>query len=101
MTCTFDLNERTVHVYRELVRLGAQPVSVLARKTGVKRTTLYYALERLSESGMIEMTSAGNHRMCIAKPAGAITQFFDAHREELATYEQALQGAWRGEVNSE
>jgi len=48
------IDQKEAEVFLELLRLGAQPVSVLAKYTNVPRTTMYSIIERLKKLKLIE-----------------------------------------------
>jgi len=48
------LNEKEAQTYLSLLRLGAQPASVIAKKTGQNRSSCYLILERLIQKGFVE-----------------------------------------------
>ncbi len=47
-------NEKEVKVYVTTLQLGMAPVSVIAIRAGLKRTTVYDVLKKLAERGMVE-----------------------------------------------
>lgn len=49
-------SEKEARIYIELVQLGPQPVSVIARRAQINRTTAYDILESLSKKGLIRST---------------------------------------------
>ncbi len=48
-----DLTRKEAQAYTMLLRIGASPVSSLARRTSLKRVTLYSVLESLVQKGLI------------------------------------------------
>lgn len=46
-------SEKEALVYTHLIRLGAQPVSVIAKKAQINRTTTYDIIESLTKKGLI------------------------------------------------
>ena len=49
----FGLNEKESTAFLELVRLGASPVSIWAKHTGINRSSMYVLLERLKKEGLV------------------------------------------------
>lgn len=50
------LSEKEALVYTHLIRLGPQPVSVVAEKADINRTTTYDIIESLTKKGLISST---------------------------------------------
>ena len=48
------LNQKETKIFLTLLELGAQPVSVIGKRAGVPRTTMYTILEKLKGLGLIE-----------------------------------------------
>ncbi len=55
------LNENEAQTYLCLLRLGPQSVSVIAKKTGLNRSSCYVILERLLQKGFIEKLIQANN----------------------------------------
>ncbi len=47
------LSDKEAKIYIQLIRLGAQPASVISKKTEINRTTTYDVIEALTEKGLI------------------------------------------------
>jgi len=47
------LNEKETTAFLELVRLGARPISVWAKHSGINRSSMYVMLERLAKLGLV------------------------------------------------
>ncbi|MEK7649084.1 MAG: helix-turn-helix domain-containing protein [Patescibacteria group bacterium] len=47
------LNDAEVDIYKVLLGIGASPASMVAKQTGIKRTTTYSILQNLKEKGFV------------------------------------------------
>jgi len=69
------LSDKEAQVYLQLIRLGAQPASVISRNANINRTTGYDILESLTKRGLIRSM----------RKKGA-TVFESLHPKELISY---------------
>jgi sugar-specific transcriptional regulator TrmB len=53
-------SEKEARVYMHLIRLGAQPVSVISEKAEINRTTTYDIIESLTKKGLISSIRKGS-----------------------------------------
>ena len=53
-------SEKEAMIYVQLIRLGAQAVSVISEKTGINRTTTYDIIESLTKKGLIASIKKGS-----------------------------------------
>lgn len=53
-------SEKEAKIYMQLIRLGAQPVSVISQKAGINRTTTYDIIESLTKKGLISSIKKGS-----------------------------------------
>ena len=67
-----SLDHSFILVYRQLQLLGCQPVSVIARKLGMKRTTMYYLLERLALLGVVQESVRGRIKYFAPTPLSSV-----------------------------
>lgn len=49
----FGLNQKETKAFLELVSLGAKPISIWAKHTGINRSSMYVILERLANLGLV------------------------------------------------
>lgn len=70
-----DLETKETDLYIQLLRLGEQPASVIARQTNLKRTTVYDILSKLIKKGLAHKISSKN-----------VTKFKVLHGEDLLLY---------------
>lgn len=62
----FHLDEKETNAFLELVKLGASPVSVWAKRAGINRSSMYVILDRLVAAGVVSLFA---HRAVMhAKP---------------------------------
>jgi len=54
---TFDLNEKDIEIYLDLLKHGHTAVSTIAARTHIDRTTAYSAIKRLISKGLIVRTA--------------------------------------------
>jgi len=57
------LNEKEAQTYLALLKLGPQPVSVIAKKTNMNRSSCYMLLDRLSQKGTVEKIIQENNTL--------------------------------------
>ena len=77
------LDELSMQIYGDLRSIGKLPVSTLARRTGTKRTTMYYLLERLGECGMITYTKSNGMRLFAAEDPKRISSLVHKRIESI------------------
>ncbi|HFC76933.1 MAG TPA: hypothetical protein ENJ27_01750 [Candidatus Moranbacteria bacterium] len=61
-----NFDEKEVDVYLALLELGEANIEQIAKKSGVKRTTVYHVIEALKEKGHIEMSKIGKKTLYYA-----------------------------------
>ena len=62
----FGLTENEIEIYLTLLRLGSANPSEIAEKTGLSRSYVYDALERMLEKGIVSSVSKKNKKHFIA-----------------------------------
>lgn len=87
----FGLSEKEESVLLKLIELGAQPVSVIARHSGIPRTTMYFLLEHLVQSGFVETFERGGIRFAKAIPVRSMPGMLEGHQEKMALAVDALE----------
>ncbi len=90
--CQIGFSENEARVYLELLKLGAQPVSVLAKKVGLNRTTTYSILRTLEEKGIVSSYMSRNIKFFCANDPNSLVgyvdrkcQVFDYYRSQILT----------------
>uniref|UniRef100_A0A7C4R2T7 Transcription regulator TrmB N-terminal domain-containing protein n=1 Tax=candidate division CPR3 bacterium TaxID=2268181 RepID=A0A7C4R2T7_UNCC3 len=76
-------DEKEAMVYIALLELGPSPVAMIAKKTGIKRTGIYYDLENLREKGYISETVENKKKKYIAEEPERIKKIFQQRVERL------------------
>lgn len=51
---SFGANDKEAEIFLKLLELGAQPISVIAKHSGIPRPSMYVVLEKLKKLGLIE-----------------------------------------------
>jgi HTH-type transcriptional regulator, sugar sensing transcriptional regulator len=54
-----NFDEKEADIYLALLELGEANIEQIAKKSGVKRTTVYHVIDSLKEKGYIEMAKSG------------------------------------------
>lgn len=82
------LSEKAAKIYLAVLELGEATVQQIAKKAGLKRTTLYYILEELKKSGAILETKRKQKIFYIAE---APRNVLKRAKERLWDFEESLQ----------
>lgn len=61
------LDKKEIQVYLALLELGEANIGEIAKKSGVKRTTVYDVLESLKEKGLLGQTKRKSHTLYFAE----------------------------------
>lgn len=77
---SLGFTEKEAKLYLTLLEIGPNPVSSIARKAGITRTTAYAALETLKEKGLVS-----------AIEQGGIQQYAGVEAEKLEEYARSQQ----------
>jgi sugar-specific transcriptional regulator TrmB len=64
----FGLNKNEANVYLALLQLGPSPVLAIARRTGLKRPTIYLILDELIKHGLAALVPQEKKKLFIALP---------------------------------
>ena len=78
------LSDNEARVYLAALELGETSVYRLAKKSGVKRTTTYLAVESLKEKGLMSNASRNNVLVCYAENPQKLTELLDEKKKALA-----------------
>ncbi len=82
------LSEKAAKVYLASLELGEATVQDLAKKSGLKRTTIYYTLEELKQSGAIIETERNKKAYFLAEAPRTVLKRV---KERLWDFEQSLE----------
>lgn len=81
------MTEKEASVYLAILGLGNSTIKPIADRSGVKRTSIYYFIDRLVESGLVEQTIIRNRTYYKALPPQSM---IDLQKSRLKEIEQAL-----------
>ena len=70
-------------IYLMLIDITKAQAGVLARKTGIHRRSVYDALDRLIEKGLVSYIVENGNRFYIAEDPKRIQELIDAKKEEI------------------
>src|SRR3989339_1115358 len=76
-------DEKEAMIYIALLELGPSPVAMIAKKTSIKRTCIYYDLEQLKEKGYISEIIENKKKKFIAEDPEKIKTIFQQRVERL------------------
>lgn len=74
---SIGLDQQTERAYRALLALGDAPASSIARRSGIKRTSIYHTLETLISMGLITSYKDCGVRRFIAEHPSKLKTFFE------------------------
>ncbi|MFA5926260.1 MAG: helix-turn-helix domain-containing protein [Parcubacteria group bacterium] len=78
------LNENEAKIYLAALELGQTTVSRIARKSGIKRTTVYLSLENLKEKGLISMVQTKGRSIFYAEDPRNLERLMEERKERIA-----------------
>lgn len=87
----FGLDPKETTAFLELVQLGAKPVSLWARHTGINRSSMYVVLERLVKHGLVTTFIYKGVKYAQAIPAAELPVVLNDREELLANTRALLQ----------
>lgn len=76
------LNKKESQAYLELLRLGTQPASSIARKMNIPRSTAHFLLENLVDRRFCIQTKKGNTFLFTAEPPQNIVKILETEKEK-------------------
>src|SRR3989338_2483722 len=77
------LTANEASLYLELLELGQAQAGLLSRKTGIHRRSIYDALERLIEKGLVSYIMENGKRYYIATDPKSVQELIDEKRQEI------------------
>lgn len=90
LLCKIGLTVNESRIYLEMLKLGDHPVSLVAKRVGVNRTTAYAVLNSLKEKGLVGAYLRSGVQYFVAHDPNALIGFldtkvktFDYFREEI------------------
>lgn len=88
---SIGLNEKDQKVYLSLLELTDAPVSNIARKTGLERTTTYHHLKKLLKLGLVSTYTSKNTKRFSAENPNKIRGIFEENLLMIEKYLPELQ----------
>ena len=70
-------------LYVAALELGEAPISDVATRAGLVRTTAYDALSRLEEEGLVAIVKSGNKRIVVAEDPSVLLERIEARKQML------------------
>ncbi len=88
-------SDKEAKIYLQLIRLGAQPASTIAKKAGINRTTTYDIIESLTKRGLISSTRKGGSTYFKALDPKELINYLERekieHTKKLSKYQQEIE----------
>ena len=84
------LTEKDKHIYIAALKVGAQPASVIARRTGYKRVDTYNHLQILCREGLCQAHLRGNIMHFLACPPGKLRRIVSNKKDLMIEAEKWL-----------
>ena len=79
----FGLKEREIKVYLACLELGSTTVLQIAKKTGLKRPTVYDILEVLKNKGLVGQSIKGKKRLIYAEEPEKLSKLLEEKEQQL------------------
>jgi len=87
---SIGLNEKEAKIYISLIKLGPQPVSVIAKKISMNRSSCYNLLDKLRQKGVVEKVIQENNMLFRSVEPGHVLDQLKGKRYELDSQIQNL-----------
>jgi sugar-specific transcriptional regulator TrmB len=84
------LADKEAAIYLALLQVDSTPVAALAKKTKIKRPTVYVVLESLAKKGLVSETTVGKKTQYQAEPPERLKTFVERQKILLEEREQRL-----------
>lgn len=82
--------DKEVSVYISLLELGPQPVSVIARKSNLNRSTTYVVLESLLKRGVVSKFTRSDIQHFAATNPESLLAYIERSKKDLEKYHQCI-----------
>ncbi|MFH1500791.1 MAG: helix-turn-helix domain-containing protein [archaeon] len=89
------MSDTEIKVYLSLLELGSGLAGEITKKSGLNRTNVYDALERLIEKGLVSYVVKANRRLFQAVNPERLTDILKQRQEELADLMPKLQAVFK------
>ncbi|HRY59766.1 MAG TPA: helix-turn-helix domain-containing protein [Patescibacteria group bacterium] len=80
---TLGLDEREAKTYLTALEIGSSTIAYLAKKTGVKRTSLYVYIEDMIARGLISITVSGKRKLYEALEPEGLEALIERQKEAV------------------
>ncbi len=90
----FGLSNKEAQIYLSLLELGTTPVSLVAKKAGINRSTTYVILDQLSKSGLVSIAEESGVKLYTAASPDRLIQIAESavrKYSDLATVARRIQ----------
>lgn len=84
------LTKKEAKVYLELLKLGPQPVSILANRLGINRNTCYSVLKELSLKNLVKTYKKGSIKYFMANDPNSLVAFVDSQLRTFDYYRSEI-----------
>ncbi len=86
----FGFSPSEIKVYLQLLRKGSSYANRISAETGINRTNVYEALDRLSSKGVVSFVTRNKVKWFEAKPPTALYSLIQEKEEELEETKEGL-----------
>ncbi len=81
-------NKKETKIYLELLRIGPQPVSVIAKRLCYNRTSTYSVLGSLQQKGVVSCYKQYNLKIFVASDPNSLIAYLDSKSNTFAYYKK-------------
>lgn len=85
------LSDKEITMYLALVKVGSAPASVLAKRTGMVKSTAQYTCKQLQKKGIATVAEKNDTYIYTPEPPEKLLLLLDRQRQEIGRKEQAVQ----------
>lgn len=80
---SIGLSEKETKIYLTLLEIGSQPVSTIAKKTKINRTTCYLIIDELTNKGLVSSFNKASVKYITAEPPKSIIKFLQHQKNKI------------------
>lgn len=84
------LSKAEIKVYLTLLKIGSSSTGIITKQIGLRKSTIYDCLNRLSEKGLVSSVITNNVKQFQAVDPERLTEFVEEKKRNLAEYESKL-----------
>lgn len=85
-----NFSEKEIDVYLAALAMTSASISNLAKKAGIKRSTVYVLLEKLKEKGLVSLSDKKGKQIFITENPEKLLKIVDQRKDELANQEKEI-----------